>query len=84
MKFGSKEKMDKHTKRHKDMENKKKKKKNKDGDTETEKKMEQCKSCGETFSSKSSKYRHMDRVHVNPVIKSSVGIFKLTRHPPVT
>ena len=78
MKFGSKEKMDKHTKRHEDMENKKKKKKNKDGDTEKGKKMEQCKNCGETFSSKSSKYRHMDKVHVNPVIKSSVGIFKLS------
>ena len=36
-----------------------------------------CSECDETFESKSSKYRHMNNVHVNPTIKISSGFMRL-------
>ena len=37
----------------------------------------QCKVCCETFTSKSSKYRHMNKVHVAPTIRISNGSMRL-------
>ena len=36
-----------------------------------------CTLCGQTFNNKMSKYRHIDKVHVNPTITMSIGFMKL-------
>ena len=38
---------------------------------------ERCTQCDLTFNNKMAKYRHMNKVHINPTIKISTGFFRL-------
>ena len=74
-KFKREENLEKHMKRHQPKQRKEKKKTV--TEPEKEKSVELCKTCGETFGSKSAKYRHNIKVHINPTVKCSTGYFKL-------
>ena len=72
-KFGTKKQLEKHMEKHEKRKKKEKKKKKYVNNSN-----HVCKICGEVFGSPSSKYRHVNKVHINPTVKSSAGVFKLS------
>ena len=72
-KFGTKQQLQKHVKKH-EKRKKEEKKKRKYANTSDH----CCQICGQVFGSQSSKYRHVNRVHINPTIRTSAGVYKLS------
>ena len=72
-KFSTKKQLEKHMEKHK-----KRKKKEKNKKKYVNNSNHVCKICGEVFGSPASKYRHVDKVHINPTVRNSAGVFKLS------